>query len=164
MWDRRKGSAVVETALMMPWLVFLFVGILDFGFYSYAAICTQNASRAAGIAASANAPTPGQTAAAWATATQPVACAAALLELNRLPSAPANCTGIGNNTNTRPVAVYVTQLNKNTLPKCADCVPDTAAISAQVWVTYETIPMIPIPRILTGRMTLNRISEMRILQ
>ena len=43
---RQKGSAIVETALMMPWLAFIFVGVLDFGFYSYACICTQNAARA----------------------------------------------------------------------------------------------------------------------
>ena len=44
-----KGSALIEMAFMMPWIAFLFVGILDFGFYSYASIATQNAVRAMAI-------------------------------------------------------------------------------------------------------------------
>ena len=47
--DRRRGSAVVEAALLMPWICFLFVGILDSGFYTYGAMATQNAARAVAI-------------------------------------------------------------------------------------------------------------------
>ena len=47
--DRNRGSAIIEAALMLPWLAFLFVGVLDFGFYAYAGICTQNAARAAAM-------------------------------------------------------------------------------------------------------------------
>ncbi len=54
----RGGSAIIEMALLMPWLVFLFVGILDFGFYTYAAICTQSAARAAAVATSQSAKYP----------------------------------------------------------------------------------------------------------
>ena len=43
----QSGSSIVEVALLSPWIFFLFVGIFDFGFYAYAAICTQNAARAA---------------------------------------------------------------------------------------------------------------------
>ena len=35
---RERGSAIMETAFMVPWLFFLFVGVLDLGFYSYAAV------------------------------------------------------------------------------------------------------------------------------
>ena len=42
-----SGHAVVEIALMSPWILLLFVLIFDFGFYSYAAISTANAARAA---------------------------------------------------------------------------------------------------------------------
>ena len=48
---RERGHAVVEIALMAPRIFFLFVGIYDVGVYSYAAICTQNAARAAALAA-----------------------------------------------------------------------------------------------------------------
>ncbi|HEY3376701.1 MAG TPA: TadE family protein, partial [Armatimonadota bacterium] len=46
----RRGQAMVEVTLMAPWIVFLFIGIFDFGFYAYAAICTQNAARAVALA------------------------------------------------------------------------------------------------------------------
>src|SRR4051812_19708029 len=45
-----RGNSLVETALMCPWLFLLMVGVLDMGFYSYAAINTQNAARAAALA------------------------------------------------------------------------------------------------------------------
>src|ERR1041385_7748070 len=37
----------MEVALLTPWLFFLFAGVLDFGFYSYALIGTQAAARSA---------------------------------------------------------------------------------------------------------------------
>ena len=40
----RRGSSVVETAFMMPWIVFLFIGVLDMGFYSYALITAARAA------------------------------------------------------------------------------------------------------------------------
>jgi len=49
MRTKNRGSAVVEAALMMPWLAFLFMGVFDFGFYAYASICTQNAARAVAV-------------------------------------------------------------------------------------------------------------------
>ena len=45
----RSGHAVIELSLMMPWLFFLFVGALDFGFYSYALISVQNSARVAAL-------------------------------------------------------------------------------------------------------------------
>ena len=42
-----SGSAMVEVALLAPWIFFLFVGVFDMGFYSYMAICVENAARAA---------------------------------------------------------------------------------------------------------------------
>src|SRR5260370_16771519 len=44
---REHGHAIIEVTLMAPWIFFLFVGTLDFGFYSYAIIATQNAARIA---------------------------------------------------------------------------------------------------------------------
>src|SRR5437868_11738001 len=48
-----RGHAVVEAALFMPWLAFLFIGAVDFGFYGYALINTQNAARVAVMQTSA---------------------------------------------------------------------------------------------------------------
>src|SRR5262245_20777360 len=50
--NTERGGAMVEIALMAPWIFFLFVGILDVGFYNYAAIATQNAARSAAVATS----------------------------------------------------------------------------------------------------------------
>src|SRR5947207_14797502 len=44
---KERGHAVIEVSLMAPWIFFLFMGTLDFGFYSYAIIATQNAARVA---------------------------------------------------------------------------------------------------------------------
>src|SRR5690348_3763138 len=44
---REGGHAVLEAAFLMPWLIFLFIGAFDMGFYSYALICTENAARVA---------------------------------------------------------------------------------------------------------------------
>ena len=160
-----RGSAIVEIALMMPWLLFLFVGILDFGFYTYAAICTQSAARAAAVATSQS----------QSTQTFAIECAAALGELNSLPnmSNVTTCAAsTGAITNSLPVAVLSppAKLTCTTTPKCADCstfncandsVPPT---SVQTVVTYQTLPMIPIPGVLTGRMQMSRMAEMRIAQ
>src|ERR1700674_2519077 len=76
---RERGHAVVEIALMAPWIFFLFVGVFDVGFFSYAAICTQNAARQAAV----------RTAADEFSQSNALACAAALGEMNRLPNVPS---------------------------------------------------------------------------
>jgi Flp pilus assembly protein TadG len=42
-----RGHAMLEAALLLPWVLFLFVGAFDLGFYNYALISTQNAARVA---------------------------------------------------------------------------------------------------------------------
>ena len=127
----RRGTAIVETAFMVPWIFFLFVGVLDFGFYSYAAIATQNAARAA-----------------------------ALAELQGLPNL-SGITTCGSN----PVTVTLAILDNTTTPKCADCdnAVTPSARSVRALVTYQTLPMVPIPGVLTGQLTLTRDAEARIL-
>jgi Flp pilus assembly protein TadG len=165
---------MVEAALMMPWLVFLFVGVFDFGFYCYAAICTQSAARAAAVATSQS----------GSSQTTTIECSAALGELNSLPNMwnppVTTCAASASLiTNALPVAVAIATLtctpNANSFPaglKCADCTTNNcnpandpiAPTSVQTAVTYQTLPMIPIPGILTGRVQLTRVSEMRIWQ
>ncbi len=157
---REGGSSIVEVALLAPWIFFLFVGIFDFGFYSYAAICTQNAARAVALAAA-------QTATASVTP-----CNAALGEMRMLPNVgynPSFSCGSGTTvTQAAPVAVCVGALSKTAatvcgLPSavCADCALNAAATSQFATVTYQTIPFVPIPGILTGQMTLTRGAEVR---
>src|SRR6476660_6368878 len=54
MHSNRKGHSVVELTLCLPWVVFLFVGAFDWGFYSWALISTQNAARVAAMYTSSN--------------------------------------------------------------------------------------------------------------
>jgi Flp pilus assembly protein TadG len=156
---REGGNSIVEVALLAPWIFFLFVGILDFGFYSYAAICTQNAARAVALVKA-------QTSMSAVTA-----CNAALGEMRMLPNVGYNpsaslCSDGGTTcpptlTSGKAVALCVQVLNNSTTPKCADCVLDTSAISQQAEVTYQTIPLVPIPGLLTGQLTLSRGAEVR---
>jgi len=44
---RCRGDAVLETALMAPWIFFVFAGALDMGFYTHALIATEEAARSA---------------------------------------------------------------------------------------------------------------------
>jgi Flp pilus assembly protein TadG len=150
--SRRKrsgGNAVVEVALMLPWILFLFVGIFDFGFYSYSAIATQNAARAVALAA----------ATANSTDTD---CNVALGELHGLLGLPAVCTAL-------PLTVTTTTLTSATTPKCADCdaticPSPCVAKSILATVTYRTVQFAPIPGVLAGQVTLTRTAEVRITQ
>ena len=173
---RERGQAALEVTLMAPWIFFLFVGILDTGFYSYAAICTQNAARAAATqtAASAGAGTQSTT----------LACVAALSELSRLPNVTLSLTTCAANaaaiTAAKPVAVERKTLcgkdvdtakittcsgGAPTNPLCADCAVglDTKGASSQVAVTYQMNKMVSIPGIITNQLTLTRIVEARII-
>jgi len=132
----RRGSAVVEVTLLAPWEFFLFIGVLDFGFYAYSIISTQNAARAAALYASANSSVSGK---------QAVACWYVKREMSALPNVDmtSDCTS-GNLIVNTPLVTG----------------PD-GAMAFQVIVTYQTIPMIPIPG-LAGQMSITRIAEMRV--
>jgi len=44
---RENGSALIEITLLCPWFLFLFVGVVDLGFYTYSLIGVENAARVA---------------------------------------------------------------------------------------------------------------------
>jgi len=139
----RRGHAVVETALIAPWIFFLFVGVLDFGFYSYALIAVQNATRVAALNAGigdANA------------IDRATACRLVLDELNKMPN-------VKNLPSTYGCEALPLRVEINTNPNFVD-----AEGSPTTWVrvSYETIPLIPIPGILTGKATISRTVETRI--
>ena len=134
--SREHGHAVIELSLMAPWLFFLMVGTLDFGFYAYAIIATQNAARVAVVQTARDSLT---------VASTTLACQYALTELSTLPNANslATCDAL-------PVIVAATSV-----------VDADGATSSQVSVTYQTINMIPIPG-LTGRLSITRNAQMRL--
>lgn len=162
---------------MVPWILFLFVGILDFGFYSYAAIATQNAARAAALQIANDQYSFSSTnGAPDTTVAQGIACRAALQEMRGLPNMVGvnlngSCaTSAGAITSTMPVAVRVFKLcavgftdTSCTGSSCADCAVNSNAQSAIAEVTYRSLPMVPIPGLLTGQLQLTRFGEARIL-
>jgi Flp pilus assembly protein TadG len=168
---RRKsqaGNAMVEVALMSPWIFFLFVGVFDMGFYAYAIICTENAARAAAMQTAASVNAANASVAA-------LACPAVLKEMNLLLNVGGGITTCAANAlavdAANPVGVEKKTLCGASPPSgvvcdatpCADCVAVPSAVSSQVAVTYQSNGFIPIPGILTNKLTLTRIAEMRIL-
>src|SRR5947208_17028905 len=73
----RRGHAVLETALLSPWIFLLFAGTFDLGMYGYALISTQNAARAAAVYTSTSTITAGNT---------DRACQYALGEMTSIPN------------------------------------------------------------------------------
>lgn len=141
----RDGTAVVETALMAPWLVLLFLGVLDFGFYCYAAISTQHAARVAAMYTSSSTTNVTDTSGA---------CRYAIAALQDLPNMTGISTCAASATavsSSQPVAVVTTSVASG---------PDSAP-AAQVSVTYQTVPVVPIPGLM-GQMTITRTAEMRV--
>ena len=53
--NRRSGTNAIEFALLIPWYIFLFVGAIDYGFYSYGLIATQSAARVGAMYCAASA-------------------------------------------------------------------------------------------------------------
>ncbi len=132
----RRGSAVVEVTLLAPWVFFLFIGVLDFGFYAYSIISTQNAARVAALYTSAS---------SYSSANRDMACIYAKGEMRALPN-----VDMASNCRSGNLIVDAQEVSG----------PDGSRAS-QVSVTYQTIPMIPIPG-LAGQMTITRIAVMRV--
>ncbi len=134
----QMGHAIVELSLMMPWLFFLFVGALDFGFYAHQLVSVQNAARIAAMNAGFS---------ATGAASQSDACFYIRRELAAMPNAgsfPAGC-------NLSPLIVTVTPLTD------ADGMP-----ASRVRVSYEGLQMIPLPGILPPRVAINRMVDVRV--
>lgn len=139
----QAGSSIVEIALLMPWIVFLFVGILDTGFYSYAMIVTENAARVSAMQASIS---------SAASTDSLSACVVALQEMSSLPNAVGLTTcGSGSVSTASPVSVVASSVDHG-----------SGDVSSRVTVMYQTLPLIPIPGILPRQMTVTRSAEVRI--
>jgi len=135
----RTGNAIIELTLLMPWIFFLFVGALDFGFYTHALISVQNATRVAALYT-------GQAAAV--AGSQPDACRLARGELSKMPNASSFATGCDSG----PLVVTATSFTDS-----------EGQLGSRVQIAYQTLPMIPIPGLLTGSITISRIAEVRVV-
>lgn len=132
-----RGVAMMELALLSPWVFFLFIGALDWGFYSYALISLQSATRSAALYASTSSTT---------AIDSDTACNIALAEMKSLPNIGTAVTSCGSN----PVVTSASVTG-----------PDGAA-AAQVTVRYQSITMIPIPGLLKKQFTITRVVTMRL--
>ena len=144
--SRQGGHAVVETALMTPWIFLLFLAIVDLGFYAYAGIATANAARVAALFTS--------TSVAAATDNTD-ACQYALEELRSLPNVGAGIT----TCSALPVQVVACSSAGSCTFTCPTV--ETGATTACVQVTYQTVPLFPVPG-MTGSLTINRVAQMRV--
>ena len=133
-----RGSSVVELTLFGPLFFFFFIGALDWGCSAYALITLESAARTAALYTSSSGATAGDTSSA---------CNLVLGEMRALPNIGSGlnvCTG-------SPLTVTASAVNG----------PD-AAPASKVTVTYTSVPMIPIPGILSGRFTVSRVVTMRV--
>ena len=160
---RRSGNSIIELTFMMPWLLFLFVGVFDFGFYAYALIATQNAARAVAIHNSIS-----KTA-----ATDPdfSGCGIVIAELQSTPNARSLglCNAGQITTTSQSTKVALTQVLQVESDYCPSQNPNascpsipTGTDAAQVVVTYQTTLLIPIPGLLPGQLTIKRTALMQV--
>lgn len=143
---RRSGNNVIEFSLLVPWYVFLFIGVFDFGFFSYSLIAVQSAARVGAEYASYSTTTE---------ADSTTACTYALGQLQDLPNLGSGGACTANSTtvsSSAPLAVQASAVMSG---------PDTLP-AASVTVTYLTPQLIPIPGLLPGQLTITRTVKMRI--
>lgn len=126
---RNRGHAVIEVAFLCPWILFLFMGTFDMGFYSHALIATENAARAGAEYTSGNRLT---------AANQAGACRYALEELKAM----SNVRGL-------------TTCDSSPLIVTASPVTIDGWNASSVSVTYRTDKLIPIPGLL-GQQNITR--------
>lgn len=120
----------MEFALFLPYLFFTFVGAFDWGNYSWTLMKVEAAARVAALYTSAGSSTASDSSGA---------CTYALGELSNASNlaGQSNCTG-----NLTVTATQVTGPDGNK--------------ASQVTVSYLTPPLIPIPGLLAGQMTISR--------
>jgi Flp pilus assembly protein TadG len=126
---RVRGQALVELAILAPWIFFLFVSAVDTGFCLVAAISVQNAARAAALDISSSSVSVSTSAA------QTAACTVVTNELQSLPNHVLFQTGCA----AAPLQV-MTQTGTQMV----------------VTVNYQTISLIPVPGLFSGPYTITR--------
>jgi len=132
----QRGQSVIETVLLLPWLVFCFVGAFDLGIYSYALISAENAARVVGMYASTS----------TSVAENPtLACSYALAELKDSP-------GVGSTSSCSSGGVV--NVSTSYLATGADGLP-----AAQVSITYKPTQVISLPGLINGSLTITRTVE-----
>ena len=128
---------MMELAFLSPWILFLFIGCLDWGFYAYSLITLESAARTAATWNS-NHSSPNDAA---------TACTIVTTEMQSL----INMNSVTTCGGSSPVSVSATQVTG----------PDNDN-AAQVSVTYTTPAMIPIPGLLAKQFQITRVVTMKL--
>jgi Flp pilus assembly protein TadG len=127
---------MVELALLSPWIIFLFIGAFDCGFYAYSLVTLEAAARSAAVWNSTHStPTDADK-----------ACEIVRKEMQSLVNMGGVTTCGGS-----PVSVTATQVAG----------PDNQN-AAQVAVTYLTPQLVPIPGFLAHQFTITRVVTMKL--
>jgi Flp pilus assembly protein TadG len=134
---KKRGAAMMELALLSPWIIFIFIGVLDWGFYAVSLMTLENATRAATIYAASGSTT-------YTDTTN--LCQILYNEMGSL----SNMQGVTTCGGTSPVSFTASQ----------GAGPDNNT-AVTVAVTYTTPQMIPIPGLLAGKFTITRTMQMR---
>lgn len=130
---------------MLPWFVFLFAGVFDWGYYAHALISTEAAARTAAFYASASKTT---------AVDSSTVCTLALEELRIVPNVGSNLTSCSG----RPVITTTTLVG----PGQTNTGSADGQLAVQVSVQYTTLALIPIPGLLTNQATFYRVVQMRL--
>jgi hypothetical protein len=128
---------MMELALLSPWVIFLFIGVLDWGFYANAIITLESATRVAAVYAAGS--------------------------TSNYSDSTTLCTILTNEMGSLSNMQGVTTCSSSPLTFTSTLItgPD-GNNAAQVTVTYTTPAMIPIPGLLAKQFTINRTVTMRI--
>ena len=136
---------MVESCLLFPWFILLFVGALDAGFDLYALIGVQSAARIAVL----------HTATSSSTAADSTgACTLVLQELNYMPNIHGVVSTCSSSAPTTSAPLEVTATGPTT---------DQYGNSySTVSVSYQTVALMPIPGILAAQFTITRTAKMQL--
>ena len=144
---RERGNALVEFAFLLPWIVLLFTGTFDCGYYAYSLISVENAARSAALHVSANASTAGD---------QSGACAIVIQELKGLPNVGVN---FSSSCNAAPIQVTATYCDGSAACAGSSTSADGSP-AAYVSVVYQLPAMFHVP--FSGLQSITRTVEMRL--
>ena len=134
---------MIEFSLMLPWLIFLFVGSFDWGYYSHALISVESATRVAALYG-ANA--------ANGNVSQSAACTLVLGEMSIAPNV-GNLTGC-----TGSIGATQSVILTPTCPAPSSSLGNVNYV--QIDLYYQTVSLIPIPGILRNSVILHRAVQM----
>ena len=145
MRKQQRGNAIIEFCLFTPWLIYMFIAAVDWGFYSYSLISTQAAARIGAVYAASS------SSAASDTTT---ICTYALEQLRKMPNVGIGITSCASGSSISPGAPIGIAVSSVT--------GTDGSPAAQVSVTYQTPALVPVMTLLPKQATITRTMQMRI--